>query len=161
MSVKTAVKPTPAKVAAKAAPKTAEKPTEKVADTTAALDWSNLPPAQAVTYVRVTARPSVEETTPEVIKSRVREAFEATTASGAPKFKTQMCGTAEHAEAFLKFAKRYATHVSGTLRGKVLTDAEINDLIQRHELPPGVPSGTVVSFAVKARETRQRKDKAE
>lgn len=163
MAVKTARKPVPAPPPAKAV-KAAAKPEApaKVTETPAALSWDELPPAQVTEYARVIAsagRPSVEETTPEPIKVRVKEGFEKTKAKGETVFQTQQCLTPDHAEQFVKLLKRYAAHTGVTARAKVLTDSEVNTLVQRGGLPAGIKTGTVVSFAIKEKETRTRKPK--
>ncbi len=147
------------------ATKTAKAPVKapaaaKVTSTPASVDWDALPAPQLTTYVRVApGRSSVEETTPEGIKARVRQAHEGSVAKGSAEYRTQQCGTADNAEQFLKLMRRYAVYIKVTLKGKVLTDSEINTLIQAQELPAGTKTGTVVSFAVVNKESRPRKDK--
>jgi hypothetical protein len=146
-------------------PKSAAKPVSpakktaepKVVETPAALDWSALPPADIVQYVRTSPRAiDREASTPTVIKERVTKGFEATAKKGAPVYYTQACGDNAHAEEFLNLARKYATFREYTLRGKVLTDPEVKTLIANGVLPGTTRMGSVVSFAVKPKETRRK-----
>lgn len=145
-----ATKTAPAKAAKAAAVKA----------TPAAVDWDRLPAPTVTTYVRAAAgRPSVEETTPQAIKDRVLEGHKGSVEQGSAWFRVQRCNTPANAEEFLRLLRRYAVNRKLTLKGKVLTDAELNTLIQNKEVPPSTPSGSVVSFAVVDKISRPRKAK--
>ncbi len=136
----------------------------KVTETSAAIAWDMFPSAEVVTYTRTVApRVDREASTPAIVKAGLIKGFELTTAKGLDAkgkeqsvTQVQRCGTAAGAEAFEKAAKAYAKFRGWTLRGRILTDSELNSAIQRQSLPAGTPSGSVYSFAVKSREVRTR-----
>lgn len=173
MSVKSAAAPRNA--AAKSSPAAATPDTastggvesaaaaSKVTETAAAILWDDLPEAEVTTYVRAgSSRQSVEESTPAPVKSRVNEGREKTASAFAANPKAlpvnliQPCGTPERAAAFMSLGRKYATFLGQTMRGKVVSDAELNVLVQNGKLPPATPSGTVVAFSVKPAEQRKR-----
>lgn len=95
-------------------------------------NWDILPAASVPQYTR--NRPKdVEKTTPEAIKVRVRESFDAykPAPDGGNKnavtlsWRTQDCGSEAMAKEFLRLAKRYAAGAEPemTLRGSISADA--------------------------------------
>lgn len=106
------------------APAKAQSAAEQTAQT---FDWAALPKAEVPEYTRSTALPKdVEQTTPQPIKDKVLESFNAyegpipagtVDAAGKPiperksaklSWRVQECGTVERAKEFQRLAKRYA-----------------------------------------------------
>jgi hypothetical protein len=94
----------------------------KVQDTPAAVNWDALPDAETVEYTRVTGgKPSIADTTPQIVKDRVSSAFVASTEAGKPVYKSQACGSVDAAE-FEKLMRRWARSIEKTVKGKVVED---------------------------------------
>lgn len=103
-------------------------------------NWATMPAPEVVVYHKAVAKTDVEGTTPEEIKSWVKDGFDKTALAGKPVYTAVVFPSVEMAAEAVKLAKRYATFKGYTLRGGI-DKAE--------------PAR--VSIAVKVRETRTRK----
>lgn len=129
----------PAKAAATASSNSAASaPAVAVARPT--FDWSTVPAPEVVVYHRAVAKTDVEGTTPEAIKTAVKNAFALTEAKGENVWMSLVLASEDMAAEWVRLAKRYATFAGYTMRGGV-DKAEAKR----------------VAFAVKPKETRTRK----
>jgi hypothetical protein len=95
----------------------------KVQDTPAAVDWDSLPDAETVEYTRVVGgKPSIADTTPQLVKDRVASAFVASEEAGKPVYKSQACGSVDAATEFEKLMRRWSRSIQRTVKGKVVED---------------------------------------
>lgn len=134
-----------------------------VAASAPAIDWDDLaasvPDATVVKYTRTTGQVDRETSTPEFVKGRVTAAYALTAAAsnGKPVSQFQILPTVAAAEAFLKLGKLYASFSSMTMRGKVLSDAEVARAVELGNLPVNLKATVpVVSYTVKAKETKRK-----